>query len=46
MDDISQTHTFFRNDQSVYGIGNIITLGVAVKPAGRNFLGVLLFNIV
>lgn len=46
MDDISQTHTFFRNDQSVYGIGNIITLGVAVyEPAGRNFLGVLLFNI-
>ena len=46
MDDISQTHTFFRNDQSVYGIGNIITLGVAVyEPAARNFLGVLLFNI-
>lgn len=46
MDAISQTHTFFRNDQSVYGIGNIITLGIAVyEPTSRNFLGVLLLNI-
>ena len=46
MDDISQTHTFFRNDRSIYGIGNIITLGVAVyEPTTRGFLGVLLLNI-
>lgn len=46
MDDISQTHIFFPNEQSVYGIANIITLGVAVyEPTNHNFLGVLLLNI-
>lgn len=46
MDDRSQSHTFYRNDQSVYGIGNTVTLGIAVyEPTTRNFLGVLLLNV-
>lgn len=46
MDDRSQTHLFFRNEQAVYGLGNIITLGIAVyEPSDRDFLGVLLLNI-
>lgn len=46
MDDVSQTHIFFPDEQSVYGIANIITLGVAVyEPTSHNFLGVLLLNI-
>ena len=46
MDDRSQTHLFFPNEQAVYGFGNIITLGIAVyEPSSRDFLGVLLLNI-
>lgn len=46
MDSATQTSTFYKNEQNVYGIGNIITLGVAVySPANREFLGVLLLNI-
>lgn len=45
-DSDSQSRTFYKNSQNVYGIGNIITLGVAVyAPENREFLGVLLLNI-
>lgn len=41
-----QTEVFYKNEQSVYGLANIVTLGIAVyAPADRTFLGVLLMNI-
>lgn len=41
-----QSTTFYKNEQNFYGIGNIITLSVAVyEPSDRDFLGVLLMNI-
>lgn len=41
-----QSSVFFKNNQHIYGIGNTITLSIAVyEPATRDFLGVLLFNI-
>lgn len=46
MDSSSQTTTFYKNNQSLYGLANIITLGVAIyDPSSREFLGVLLLNI-
>ena len=37
---------FIGNEQSVYGFGSIVTLGVAVyDPYTREFLGVLFINI-
>lgn len=46
MDSGSQTTTFYKNNQSLYGLANIITLGAAIyDPASRDFLGVLLLNI-
>lgn len=46
MDSSLQTTTFYKNNQALYGLPNIITLGVAVyDPVSRNFLGVLLLNI-
>ncbi len=46
MDSPKQSSTFYKNKQSVYGIGNTVTLGIAVyEPSDRTFLGVLLFNI-
>lgn len=46
MDSALQTTTFYKNEQNIYGIANIITLGVSVyEPESRDFLGVLLFNI-
>ena len=45
-DTADQTEIFYKNEQSVYGLANIVTLGIAVyAPAGREFLGVLLLNI-
>ncbi len=41
-----QSSIFFKNGQHIYGIGNTITLSIAVyEPGTRDFLGVLLFNI-
>jgi len=46
IDGHNQSHIFFRDEQSVYGLGNIITMAVSVyEPSDRQFLGVLLFNI-
>lgn len=46
LDGKQQSSIFFRNDQSVYGIADIITLAISVyEPKSREFLGVLLFNI-
>lgn len=46
MDSSLQTTTFFKNNRNLYGLANIITLGVAIyDPASRDFLGVLLLNI-
>lgn len=46
IDGHNQSGIFYRDEQNVYGFGNIITMAVAVyEPAGRDFLGVLLFNI-
>lgn len=46
MDSSLQTATFYKNSQNLYGIANIITLGVAVyDPMNRDFLGVLLLNV-
>lgn len=46
MDSELQTDIFYKDKQSIYGLANIITMGVAVyEPVSRNFLGVLLFNI-
>ena len=46
IDNASQATTFYKNEQSIYGLGNIITLGVAVyAPGSREFLGVLLLNV-
>lgn len=45
-DTAKQTDVFYKNEQSVYGLANILTLGIAVyAPADRSFLGVLLLNI-
>lgn len=45
-DSAAQSKVFYKNAQNVYGMGNIITLGVAVyAPGNREFLGVLLLNI-
>lgn len=42
----AQTTVFFHNEQSVYGISDIITLCISVyDPLNREFLGVLIFNI-
>lgn len=41
-----QTTTFYKNEQSIYGLANIVTLGVGVySPVDREFLGVLVLNI-
>ena len=46
LDGHGQSGIFYRDEQSVYGFGNIITMAVAVyEPSDRHFLGVLLFNI-
>jgi sensor histidine kinase YesM len=46
MDSSKQSSTFYKNKQSVYGIGNTVTLGIAVyEPSKKTFLGVLIFNI-
>lgn len=46
IDGKEQSVTFYKNEQNFYGLGNIITLAVAVyEPASRDFLGVLLLNI-
>lgn len=46
IDGKEQSSVFFKNGQYIYGIGNTITLSIAVyEPVTRNFLGVLLFNI-
>lgn len=46
IDGKEQSSVFFKNGQHIYGIGNTITLSIAVyEPETRNFLGVLLFNI-
>lgn len=46
IDDTSQSEIFFENEQSVYGMADIVTMGVAIyEPADRDFLGVLLLNI-
>ena len=45
-EDAGQSETFYENEQSVYGFGSIVTLGVAVyNPYTREFLGVLFINI-
>ena len=45
-DTAEQTSVFYKNEQNVYGLANIVTLGIAVyAPADREFLGVLLLNI-
>ena len=46
IDNTSQATMFYKNEQSIYGLANIITLGVAVyAPGSRDFLGVLILNI-
>lgn len=46
IDGRGQSEIFYRDEQSVYGFGNTITMAVAVyEPSERQFLGVLLFNI-
>lgn len=46
MDGEEQSELFFKNDQSFYGIPDIVTLGISVyEPKKREFLGVLLLNI-
>ncbi len=46
LDGNQQSRIFYKNAQNFYGIGNIITLAVAVyEPTDRSFLGVLLMNI-
>lgn len=41
-----QTMTFYKNNQNLYGLANIITMEVAIyDSASRNFLGILLMNI-
>lgn len=46
IDSPSQTETFYKDEQTVYGFANIVTLCTAVyEPDTRDFLGVLLFNI-
>lgn len=46
MDSRLQTTTFYKNSQNLYGLADIITLGVAIyDPGSRDFLGVLLLNI-
>lgn len=46
LDGHGQSGIFYRDKQSVYGFGNIITMAIAVyEPSDRHFLGVLLFNI-
>ncbi len=45
-EDAGQSETFYETEQSVYGFGSIVTLGVAVyDPYTREFLGVLFINI-
>lgn len=45
-EDAGQSETFYENEQSVYGFGNIVTLGLAIyEPYTREFLGVLFLNI-
>lgn len=45
-EDAGQSETFYENEQSIYGFGNIVTLGVAVyEPYTREFSGVLFMNI-
>lgn len=48
IDATRRTDVFFRNEQSVYGIGNCVSLCVAVYREAsdpESFLGVLVFNI-
>ena len=46
IDSQEQTWTFYKNEQSIYGLGNIVTLCVAVYgPIDKDFLGVLIMNI-
>lgn len=46
MDNPLQTTTFYKNSQSLYGLADIITLGVAIyDPDNRSFLGDLILNI-
>ncbi len=46
LDTGEQTEFFYKNEQSLYGISNIVTLCIAVyEPFEKQFLGVLFFNI-
>lgn len=46
IDGKSQSEIFYENEQSVYGMADIMTMGVAIyEPSVREFLGVLLLNI-
>lgn len=45
-DTSKQTATFYKNEQSIYGLANIMTLCVGIySPINREFLGVLVLNI-
>lgn len=45
-EDAEQSETFYETEQSVYGFGSIVTLGMAVyEPYTREFAGVLFLNI-